>query len=89
LAEISARTGHSWAQLVIAWAIRRGTSLVPKSTTPARIEENFTAVELSDEDFEAIDTITEKRPELETNYTDFFDISWDVAKQLGAGMWEY
>jgi 2,5-diketo-D-gluconate reductase A len=38
---IAERLGRSPAQVVLAWHIQRGTIVFPKSTTPARIEENF------------------------------------------------
>jgi len=89
LHEIANKTGYSFAQILISWAIRRGTSPVPKSATPSRIIENFIPVELTDEDFEAIDTLTEKYPERAMRYVELFDISWDVPKHIGAGIFEY
>lgn len=35
------------AQILLAWALARGTAPIPKSTTPARIEENLGALALS------------------------------------------
>ncbi|RPA86308.1 aldehyde reductase 1 [Ascobolus immersus RN42] len=89
LAEISKKTGYTFAQLAISWAVKRGTSLVPKSTKPERIEDNLKVVELSEEDFEAIDTIVEKHPELKTCYTDWFDKTWNTHAVLGYGLFEY
>ncbi len=40
---IAADEGLSPAQLLIAWAIDRGTSVIPKSTNPGRIAENLAA----------------------------------------------
>ena len=47
------------AQVILAWAICRGTSVIPKSVTPARLAENFAAasVELNVEDMAALDTL--------------------------------
>ncbi len=41
IAAIAARTGKTPAQVVLAWALQRGTALLPTSRTPSRIEENF------------------------------------------------
>jgi len=39
--EIAAETGKSPAQVVIRWAVQRGTSVIPKSATPERIISNL------------------------------------------------
>jgi 2,5-diketo-D-gluconate reductase A len=52
---IAQRLGRSPAQVVLRWHIQRGTIVFPKSTTPARIEENF---ELFDFQLEAGDVET-------------------------------
>jgi 2,5-diketo-D-gluconate reductase A len=41
LKEIAERVGKSPAQVVLRWHVERGNIVFPKSTTPARIEENF------------------------------------------------
>jgi alcohol dehydrogenase (NADP+) len=54
--EIADRHDASPAQVLISWALHRGTAVIPKSTTPAHIEQNFAArtLNLTDEDMEAI-----------------------------------
>lgn len=44
------------AQVLLAWAINRGTIVIPKSTTPQRIQENLAAdeIELTSENMEEI-----------------------------------
>jgi diketogulonate reductase-like aldo/keto reductase len=53
---IAQRHGRSPAQVVIAWHLRLGNVVIPKSVTPARIEENFNVFDLhlTDEDLAAI-----------------------------------
>ncbi len=44
------------AQVLISWAVQRGTSVIPKSVNPKRIQQNINAakVNLSDEDMKTI-----------------------------------
>ncbi len=44
---VAERHDATAAQVLIAWALARGTSVIPKSSTPARLEENFAAAKLS------------------------------------------
>jgi len=39
--EIAKETGKSPAQVVLAWAVQSGSSVIPKSLTPSRIQANF------------------------------------------------
>jgi len=50
VASVASAIGKTPAQVLIRWAVQRGTSVVPKSVTPARIEANFDALnfELTD-----------------------------------------
>ncbi len=41
IAAIASRVGKTPAQVVLAWAIQRGTALLTTSKTPSRIKENF------------------------------------------------
>ena len=56
---IAEAVGKSPAQVVLRWHIERGNIVFPKSTTPARIEENFHLFDfvLEPGDAEAIDTL--------------------------------
>jgi alcohol dehydrogenase (NADP+) len=53
---IASHHGISPAQVLIAWAIHRGTAVIPKSVNPKRIEQNLAAanVSLTDEDMQQI-----------------------------------
>jgi len=42
------------AQILIAWAVKRGTSVVPKSVTKERIISNFEKIDLTDETFQKL-----------------------------------
>lgn len=39
--ELAKKLGKDPAALLISWAVQRGTSVLPKSVTPSRIESNF------------------------------------------------
>ncbi|WP_053353642.1 aldo/keto reductase [Leucobacter musarum] len=55
--DIAARHGKTPAQVVLRWHLQQGRVVIPKSTTPARIAENFDVFgfALSGEDLAAID----------------------------------
>jgi diketogulonate reductase-like aldo/keto reductase len=61
ITEMAARYGKTPAQVVLRWHIQEGHIVIPKSTTPSRIKENFEIFdsELSEEDmtlFESLDS---------------------------------
>ena len=62
IVEIANANGFSSAQVLIRWAIQRGTSVIPKSVNPARLEQNFDSatISLSDEDMEKIAALEAK-----------------------------
>lgn len=57
--EISEKVGKTPAQVLIGWAIQRGTSIIPKTVTPSRIDENLIGQDLtlSEEDFNTISNL--------------------------------
>lgn len=57
--EIASTHEHTPAQVVLRWHLQLGNVAIPKSVTPARIEENFQIFdfELSDQEMSAIDAL--------------------------------
>ncbi len=41
IAELAAKYGKSWAQIVIRWHLDSGLAVIPKSVTPERIRANI------------------------------------------------
>ncbi|KAI5814662.1 NADP-dependent oxidoreductase domain-containing protein [Pyronema omphalodes] len=61
LNEVAQSSGHTLAQTLIAWGIKRGYPVLPKSATPSRILSNFQDYELSEEDFEKVNQVAKDR----------------------------
>ena len=63
IAEIAARLGVTPAQVLIGWAIQRGTVVIPKSVNPQRLKQNLTAakVSLSEDDLQQIAQLDRNR----------------------------
>lgn len=72
LNEVARRTGHTLAQVLIAWGIKRGYPVLPKSATPSRIRSNFEGFELSEDDFQAVNAVAEGRHTRFVNMKDTF-----------------
>jgi len=60
--EVAKANSATPAQVILAWAQVGGHSVIPKSVTASRIQENFKEIELSSEDFEKIEAIGKKEP---------------------------
>ncbi|KAK0718546.1 NADP-dependent oxidoreductase domain-containing protein [Lasiosphaeria miniovina] len=69
---VAQRSGHNLAQVLLAWGLRRGYVVLPKSSTPARIESNLQVPVLSDEDFAAIEDVARGRHVRFVNMKDTF-----------------
>ncbi|KAL4913639.1 NADP-dependent oxidoreductase domain-containing protein [Aspergillus aurantiobrunneus] len=87
LNDIAKKGGNTLAQVLIAWGLRRGYVVLPKSSNPARIESNFKSIDLSDEDFAAVNKVAEGRHFRFVNMKDTFGYDvWpeESAKNLSA-----
>lgn len=60
--DIAEQHGVSPAHVLLQWSLNRGTAVIPKSTTPAHIEDNLAAADLSlsDAALEAIDNLDQR-----------------------------
>ncbi|PKS06073.1 hypothetical protein jhhlp_007907 [Lomentospora prolificans] len=72
LNKIAAEGGHTLAQVLIAWGLRRGYVVLPKSSNPARIDSNFEEISLSDAQYEAINQVAAGRHTRFVNMKDTF-----------------
>ena len=63
IAEVAAKHGKSAAQVMVRWSIQLGNIVLPKSVTPARIEQNIDVFDfvLDDADMAAIATLESGR----------------------------
>lgn len=63
IADIAAKHAATPAQILLSWAIQRGTAVIPKSVNPERIEQNLAAAEvtLDDADMGAIAALDRHR----------------------------
>ncbi len=63
IASIAADLGATPAQVLLAWGLQRGTSVIPKSVNPERLEQNFAAasLELPADAMAAIDGLDRRR----------------------------
>ncbi|KAG0238183.1 NADP-dependent oxidoreductase domain-containing protein [Mortierella sp. GBAus27b] len=62
IAEIAKKHNSSNANVLIAWGRQRGTSVIPKSVTDARIISNFKDIVLDEEDLKVLKSLTEGKP---------------------------
>ena len=61
LNDIAKKGGNTLAQVLIAWGLRRGYVVLPKSSNPSRIDSNFKTITLSDADFQAVNAVADNR----------------------------
>ncbi|KAF8845974.1 hypothetical protein BDN67DRAFT_1006479 [Paxillus ammoniavirescens] len=55
--EVANKLGATPAQVLVAWGVYRGYSVIPKSAQDSRIISNFKQVELSEQDYEKVSSI--------------------------------
>ncbi|KAJ7105714.1 NADP-dependent oxidoreductase domain-containing protein [Mycena epipterygia] len=77
--EIAAELGMTPAQVVISWHIQRGTVVLPKSVTPARVVENLQVQALPPALFDKLETAaTSQEPSRRLNPSKRWGIDFDI-----------
>ncbi|KAK3306385.1 NADP-dependent oxidoreductase domain-containing protein [Chaetomium strumarium] len=72
LNEVAKRSGLNLAQVLLGWGLRRGYVVLPKSSTPSRIESNLQVPILNDADFQAVEDVARGRHTRFVNMKDTF-----------------
>ncbi|CZR61758.1 probable reductase [Phialocephala subalpina] len=72
LIAVAEKNGWSLAQVLIAWGMKRGYAVLPKSSNEGRIKGNAKLVELSQEDFDAVNKVASGRWSRFVNMKDTF-----------------
>ncbi|KDQ20256.1 hypothetical protein BOTBODRAFT_142790 [Botryobasidium botryosum FD-172 SS1] len=76
--EVAKKLGATEAQVLVAWGVYRGYSVIPKSVKESRIISNFGQVKLSKEDYEKVSSIHEEKP-LRFNIPYRYNPQWDIS----------
>ena len=77
--EIAERRKVDPAQVLIAWGVHRGYSVIPKSVTPSRIVSNFEQIEISDDEYKAVCKImNDNGGHVRYNTPITYDPPWDI-----------
>jgi len=77
--EISKELGITPAQVLISWAIQRGTVVLPKSVTPSRVEENYHTTLLPAALFDKLEkAATSHPPQRITNPSKSWGLDFDI-----------
>ena len=68
--EIAERNNITMAQVMLAWAVQRGTSAIPKSVNPQRLKENLEAadIKLSASDMKLMKSINQNYRYIKGNF---------------------
>ncbi|KAK4684081.1 hypothetical protein P7C73_g6122, partial [Tremellales sp. Uapishka_1] len=73
------------ATILLSWLIKRGINPLPKSVTPERIDGNLKTVDLSTEDFEAIQKLSASHPAKRVcDQSDSFSPTYDIYQENDA-----
>ncbi|KAJ1023175.1 hypothetical protein NDA16_003328 [Ustilago loliicola] len=78
VSEVAKKYNADPAQVLIAWGVKRGYSVIPKSVTDSRIKSNFDQIELKDEDYETVTSLYKELGKVRFNIPYTYTPQWDV-----------
>lgn len=78
VSEVAKKYNADPAQVLIAWGVKRGYSVIPKSVTDSRIKSNFDQLELKDEDYEKVTSLYNELGKVRFNIPYTYEPQWDV-----------
>lgn len=55
------------SQILLSWALQRGTSIIPKSNKPERISLNTEVIQLEEEDFQKVQSMRDEANSMRMN----------------------
>lgn len=77
--DVAKRLNADPAQVLIAWGVRRGYSVIPKSVTQSRIVSNFNQIDLTEEDYQKISHVLETNGgHVRYNVPITYNPPWDI-----------
>ncbi|CEH12281.1 aldo keto reductase [Ceraceosorus bombacis] len=74
--KVAKEHGVDAGQVLLAWGIQRGYSVIPKSVNPSRIENNFKQIKLSQEQFEEVSSLIQEHGHARFNIP--IDYPWNI-----------
>lgn len=74
LKRIAEESGRSLAQVCIAWGVKRGYPVLPKSGNPERIRSNFQTYDMPEKEFKAVEEVAKGRNNRFVNMKDTFGV---------------
>lgn len=79
--EVAARRGVTAAQVLIRWAMQRGTAVIPKSVNPERLRQNFEAqhITLSEDDMQMLAHVDRHYRFIDGSFWEFPGSTYTVA----------
>ncbi|KAF8307165.1 Aldo/keto reductase [Clavulina sp. PMI_390] len=76
--KVADKLNATTAQVLVAWGVKRGYSVIPKSVQESRIKSNFQQVTLSDEDYAAITAVGHGNHARFNTPITYCDPIWDI-----------